>query len=372
MFWLILIIWIIWASSSKKQQKTQDQKFDQGNMYGPAAKLPGSTQPAQPAQPKAGLVPRKKSELVKIILGALSLYGGIDKLTEIVTESAEAAEVMDIIAGLVLLGLGIGALYVGFRNMRLYNTCEGVINKNGNTSIDAIAQALQKPYDTTVSILSAMLRKNYFPNAYIDYPNRQLVMTKNGQPITPVVPYTGAVCPHCHGPIEENALFCKHCGKQLKDNAAVKEAKEQAEAQKKQEEKRKHIRELSELVKEIDEKEFTAKLTELKDMSEKIFQKVEEDPDLAANFRKFINIYMPTIINAVRTYKSVRSADYNIDETIESRKDALDALDMGIGASRTLLGQIYDADQLNVSVELEMLRRMMAADGLVKTEDDFE
>ena len=106
-------------------------------------------------------------------------------------------------------------------------------------------------------------------------------------------------------------------------------------------------------------------------MSTIFFQKIEEDPELAASFRKFSNIYMPTIINAVKTYKSVRSAEYSIDETLESRKDALDALDMGIDAAKKLLGQLYDADQLNVSVDLEMLRRMMAADGLLQEQEDI-
>ena len=42
-----------------------------------------------------------------------------------------------------------------------------------------------------------------------------------------------------------------------------------------------------------------------------------------------------------------------------------------IDAAKKLLGQLYDADQLNVSVDLEMLRRMMAADGLLQEQEDI-
>ena len=78
---------------------------------------------------------------------------------------------------------------------------------------------------------------------------------------------------------------------------------------------------------------------------------------------------MPTIINAVETYKSVRGADCSIDETLESRKDALEAVDMGLGAAHKILDELFQSDQLNVSVDLEMLRRMMAADGLLQNDD---
>ena len=369
MFWIILIIWIIVISNNKKKNKAQDKKFDQGSTYGPATQLPGNSQ-TKPV--KTDAAPKKKTEWVKIILGALSIMGGIEEFTKVVSESSAATELSDIVMAIVLIIIGAVALYIGLRNMKSYNTCEGLINKKGNTSIDQIAQALQKPYDATVSIISAMLRKNYYPDAYIDYQNRTLVMTKNGQALQPIVPYTGEVCPFCHGPVEEDAIYCKHCGKQIKDDSVVKEAKVQEEKQKKQEEQTRHIRELDLLVIEIDEQEFTEKIVELKDLNTKIVQKTEEDPELAASFRKFINIYMPAIINAVKTYKSVRSADYSIDETIESRKDALDALDLGIDSSKKLIGQLYDADQLNVSVELEMLRRMMEADGLVQSKDEIK
>ncbi|MBQ6353654.1 MAG: 5-bromo-4-chloroindolyl phosphate hydrolysis family protein [Lachnospiraceae bacterium] len=374
MFWIIVIIWIIIVSNNKKQEQAQNRRFDQGTVYGPAAKPKekiGAPRQAANPQPAYQPVKKRRSEWVKIILGALSVMGGIEEFTEVFSAGTEFAEVSDIVMALILVAIGAGAIGYGLHNMRLYNLCEGMIKKDGNTSIDAIAEAIGKPYDKTVSILSTMLRKNYFPNAYIDYKNRVLVMTKNGQPMETIVPYEGALCPFCHRPVEEDALFCEHCGKQIKNDEQVKEAHEKAAQKKKEEEKTKNLRELDALIAEIDEQEFTGKLRELKETSSKIFQKIEEDPELAASFRKFSNIYMPTIINAVKTYKSVRSAEYSIDETLESRKDALDALDMGIDAAKKLLGQLYDADQLNVSVDLEMLRRMMAADGLLQEQEDI-
>ena len=40
--------------------------------------------------------------------------------------------------------------------------------------------------------------------------------------------------------------------------------------------------------------------------------------------------------------------------------------------SRKLLDQLYQSDQLSVAVDLEMLRRMMAADGLLQDENQMK
>ena len=392
MFWLIVIIWIIFVTRDSREKKSKDNRFEHGNYYGPASAVrnnPQITGQAQStAQERAGAQGqpgaqgrpgtagsqsspsaagrKRKSELLKIILGALSLLGGIDELGELIAGHFSGSEPIDLVMAAVLIGLGIGAIAVGLRNMKLYNICEGVIRRDGNTPIDSIAKAVRKPYDDTVSILSAMIRKNYFPNAYIDYQNRLLVMTKNGQPIEPVKPYEGAVCPHCSGPVEDDAVFCPHCGKRIKDEAAVKEAERQAAEKAKEEEKYHYLNELERLANEIDEQEFKSKMLEMKDVSRRIYDRIEEDPDSADSFRKFTNIYMPAIINAVETYRDVRSADCSIDETLESRQDALDAVDMGLSGARKILDQLYQTDQLNVAVDLEMLRRMMAADGLLQ------
>ncbi len=408
MFWLLVIIWIIFMTRDKKEQKDKDARFEQGEYYGPAAIPRQSYENAQqqaaqtgaksgdigyagPAQgqaragqqaQRAGQNARqaaqnvrggkRKSELVKLILGALSLVGGVDELSELISGGFAGSEPMDLITAIILIGIGAAAIAVAIHNMNIYNVAEGVVRKDGNTSIDHIAQAIKKPYDKTVAILSAMLRKNYFPNAYIDYQNRLLVMTKNGQPIEPVKPYEGAVCPHCSGPVGEGDIFCMHCGKRIKDEATVRAEEEKAREKAKAEEKTQFLTELDRLIQEVDEQEFTGKLVELKSVTGKINEKIEEDPESEASFRKFVNIYMPAIVNAVGTYRDVRTADCSIDEKLESRRDALDAVDMGLSASRKLLDQLYQSDQLSVAVDLEMLRRMMAADGLLQDENQMK
>lgn len=154
MFWIIVIIWIIIVSNNKKQQQAQNRRFDQGTVYGPAAKPQekiGAPRQAANPQPAYQPVKKRKSEWVKIILGALSVMGGIEEFTEVFSAGTEFAEVSDIVMALILVVIGAGAIGYGLHNMHLYNLCEGMIKKDGNTSIDAIAEAIGKPYDKTVS-----------------------------------------------------------------------------------------------------------------------------------------------------------------------------------------------------------------------------
>ncbi len=363
MFWIIIIIWIVVASSNNKKAKKPN--YQQNPPYRPAyQQIP---QQAQPSAQMRTAPKKRKSEVLKIVLGALSIYAGVQSFFDPAVSGLGDSTIASLITMIVLVAVGIMAIAVGLHNQKMYNIAEGVIKDEGNTSIDEVAHAIGKPYDATVSVISTMIKKNYFPGAYIDYQNRQLVMTRDGKPIEPVVPFTGKVCPHCNGPVGEHDKFCQHCGKKIesaKPQAAP--AKEDVSTDSLNE---KYINELERLVKRIDEQEFTQKLTELKDVVKKIYERVGDDPENVSSIRKFANIYMPAIINAVSTYETVRGANYSIDETLESRRDALDAVNMGLSASKNLLNQLYQSDQLNVSVELEMLKRMMAADGLIKNQD---
>ena len=359
MFWLLIIIWLVVFYNGKKGTKNQS-----------LSSAANTTQPTVANKNVPTENTKRKSELVKYILGAISVLCGVQSFIDPSISGFGHGILARLVTSLILVAVGALAIYRGLYNTKIYTVCEGVIKKDGNTPIDQIAMAIKRPYDEAVSVVSSMLKKNYFPHAYIDYKNRLLVMTKEGQPMEPIIPFTGKVCPHCNGPVAEDAVYCIHCGKQIK---ATDEQIDQTVNNKSTKVGDKaFITEIEALIKNIGEQEFVEKLTVLKDVSEKIYDRVKDDDDSVSSIRKFANIYMPAIINAVKTYESVRDADCSIDETLESRKDAMDALDMGVDASKKLLNQLYQPDQLNVSVELEMLKRMMEADGLIQEQDSQE
>ena len=325
---------------SSQSGKVKPQVIDGGFNSQPTHWANANENPTAAGKAKKSKGSRIKTEIAKYIFGGLAALTGFVEFFDSLAVGLTLNTLLSVsLPALIVLVMGILVILWGVRNTKMYSICESVVKKNGNTSIDEIAAAVKKDYDATVSMLSTMLKKNYFPGAYIDYGNRTLVMTKDGEPIKPVEPVR---------PKEEK-----------KKPAKAGELSE----------REKYLGEIDRLAKRVDEHEFQAKLSELRSISESIYDRIEKEPAMMADFRKFYNIYMPAIVNAVETYESVRTANYEIDETIESRKDALSAIEIGTNASKKLLGKMYAGDQMNVAADLEMLKKMLAADGLLKTDE---
>ena len=89
-------------------------------------------------------------------------------------------------AGLIGLGAAAVIKLVNSRRAKRIRTYESKVNYNGNTYIDDLCAAVGRPYEKVADELQQMIVDGFFPGAYVDFNNRLLVMTRNGQPIESV------------------------------------------------------------------------------------------------------------------------------------------------------------------------------------------
>ena len=165
-------------------------------------------------------------------------------------------------------------------------------------------------------------------------------------------------CRYCKKPIEPLAKFCNHCGKQLmtdEERAAKKAELIQLEIET---EKTRYLQVLDTVSNSLNEKDLCDKIQRLRDISEKVYHRIAERPDMMRGVHKFDNIYLPAIENAVKTYVSVRDGGVDLENVEKSRADAELAIDIGINSSQKLLNSLYKGDQLDVETDIEVLKQM--------------
>ena len=115
-----------------------------------------------------------------------------------------------------------------------------------------------------------------------------------------------------------------------------------------------------------DTEEMSAKLYRLEDIIRRIFEQVEKHPDNAKDLRKLMEYYLPTttkLLNAYAELNEQPEAGENIRETKHQIESSMDAIN---GAFEKLLDDLFQEQAWDLSSDLNVMKTMMAQDGLAK------
>ena len=245
------------------------------------------------------------------------------------------------------------------KRIRMY---ESKINFRGNTSLDELAAYVGRPVDKVADDLQKMIVNGFFPEAYIDINNRLLVMTKNGEPIESV---------------EKSA-------------AALKKAKRKAAR-----EKGLVPESIDDLITMTDDGQIKAKLKELRTITKKIDQRVEERPELESQVKEFREKYYPEVVRLTDDYneKIANLGKYNEERTEEKAEDKMPEInanpnylqeqateikdqlikliDSVTEASENLLEKLHEDDIMDITTDIKMLQTTLASKGLLDSDFDL-
>ena len=177
------------------------------------------------------------------------------------------------------------------------------------------------------------------------------------KPKTPVV---DTVCPYCRREIIAFSKFCNHCGRQLMTDKERTDMKAEILMAEIHQEKTRYLEVLDAVGPLLKESDLAEKVARLRDLSEKIYTRIEQRPDQLPQVKKFDNIYLPAISNAVTTYVAVRDGGVNLDKVEKARDNVRLAIDIGTEASQKLLDSLYKGDLLDVEGDMDVLRQMFA------------
>ena len=127
------------------------------------------------------------------------------------------------------------------------------------------------------------------------------------------------------------------------------------------------IRKIRECNDAIPGEEISAKISKIEMVVDRIFDRVEKNPECIGDIRKLMEYYLPTTIKLLEAYRQM-DAQPAVGENIQAAKkeieDTLDTLNI---AFEKLLDDLFLDTAWDISSDISVLHTMLAQEGL--TED---
>ena len=122
--------------------------------------------------------------------------------------------------------------------------------------------------------------------------------------------------------------------------------------------------ELQNLNDAIEDGPLSEKIDKIQAVTAKIFNVVEEKPEKVSEIRKFMDYYLPTTLKLLRSYATLESQGIEGDNINSAKGDIDRILDTLSHGFEQQLDQLFKADALDISSDIDVLESMMEQDGL--------
>lgn len=131
-----------------------------------------------------------------------------------------------------------------------------------------------------------------------------------------------------------------------------------------------YIQKIHECNEAIPGEEISAKMSRMEMLVDRIFDRVEQNPESVADIRKLMEYYLPTTIKLLEAYEELDSQPVGGENIQTAKKEIEDTLDTLNMAFEKLLDSLFQDTAWDVSADISVLHTMLAQEGL--TEDGLK
>ena len=133
---------------------------------------------------------------------------------------------------------------------------------------------------------------------------------------------------------------------------------------------RQYLKAIRESDERIPGQEVSAKIERLENVVEKIFNRVEQHPELVEDLGKFMDYYLPTTVKLLKAYEELDAQEVQGENITGSKREIEQTLDTIEQAFENLLDSFFEKAAWDISSDISVLHNMFAQEGL--TGNDFE
>ena len=231
---------------------------------------------------------------------------------------------------------GLGCLFGAHKlrtGNRLRKKIANIVGDSQYMYIEDIAAAIPCSYDKCRKHLENCIDDGVFgPEAYLDMRRKCLVVT--GKPPEPT------------------------------PKKAKKPKVEKTNPMPEKDQYQKILDELRRVNDAIPDEEMSDKISRLEAVSAKIFEQAKTDPDKLPRMRKFMDYYLPTSLKLLQAYAELESQGVEGENITESKRRIEQTMDTLVHAFETQLDQLFAADAMDISADIDVMQNMLRADGL--------
>lgn len=165
-------------------------------------------------------------------------------------------------------------------------------------------------------------------------------------------------CPYCGKEIPSQLSYCFYCGRALEAFRRIEAVRTDS------------LTQMDSSIAGMGKNPNKTKIKSIRDLTDKILVKYEQNPEDHENFEKFTDYYLPKTVAAVKHYGVLCTLD-NLDSEEEKIKKQLEhSFDLLDEAFSNIYNKASTEGLEDVSVDVSVLENIMKREGL--TDSDFE
>lgn len=135
-----------------------------------------------------------------------------------------------------------------------------------------------------------------------------------------------------------------------------------------QKEGRKVLIEIRQTIMKLKNQEIRRKSEKICETANKIIGEVKNHQESISSVRKFFDYYLPTLGKIIKNYEKLESAGVVKEETTQSTIQCLAEIQVAMDKQYE---NLFDKLELDLTIEMEVLKMICKRDGLIPDEDEF-
>ena len=310
-----------------------------------------------------------KGTSVKIGGTFLAATGAVFGLTSviflIITLIGSAITAFDVVSGLIIGIFAVAFIsfavmtYVGVdmvRTVGRFRQYVSVLRDREFCDIKEIASATGRDVRKVLKDVKKMITKGWFCQGHLDEKESCLMVSE-------------------HAWNQYTALMEDMKQRKAEEQAAQKKMREEydrlsPEVQKIVQAGDEYVRKIKAANDAIPGEVISAKISRMELLVDRIFDRVEQNPDSVNDMRRMMDYYLPTTMKLLEAYEELDAQPVQGENIISSKKEIEDTIDTLNIAFEKLLDSLFQDTAWDVSSDISVLHTMLAQEGL--TEDGLK
>lgn len=258
------------------------------------------------------------------------------------------------ISGFVVCGCGTGIR----ARIRRFRTYIQVLGKREYCNIQELSKAVKKNTRYVVRDLEDMFSRGWFLQGHLDEQKTCLIVSDGMYR-----QYQQIEAQRRQNEADEARKQRREIGKG-KEDVKQKARKLPLEVQKVMEEGDAYIRKIHRYSDLISSQEMTAKISRMETLVERIFARVEQNPESVDDIHRLMEYYLPTTVKLLEAYKEMDAQPVAGENILSSKREIEATLDTLNLAFEKLLDSMFLETAWDVSSDISVLQTLLAQEGL--------
>lgn len=217
-------------------------------------------------------------------------------------------------------------------------------------NIADLARCVQKPEKFVVKDLEKMISKNWFKQGHLDRQKTCLIVTDEMY--------------QQYRQLEEQKDMQRREAEKAEQMQAASRQGLSPEVQKVIEQGDAYVKKIRKCNDDIPGEEISEKIYRIEVVVDKIFDRVEQNPESVSDIRKLMDYYLPTTVKLLEAYAQMDAQPVGGENIRTAKKEIEATLDTLNVAFEKLLDSLFQDAAWDVSSDISVLNTMLAQEGL--------